>query len=231
LIYIVGFQWFRYYDTFSTDNRYSTGKANRSCTLVHDRYVTLIEASSTTTPSGDPNKLISFFDITQGTYGDFDPSSSGYTVPLLVQTGIGGQNTPSSGYTNGLESIFNTTVYKSSTNSTHNTTTTTTTTSTQSGQSHTGAIVGGAVGGVIGLLLLAFITWFILRRKRSRHTTNSSSETPMSTPLPIPKSYQAPVAEVEDTQYSVHELGGGNSAQNKLLIPPQELPGNDPNFK
>lgn len=39
---------------------------------------------------------------------------------------------------------------------------------------HTGAIAGGVVGGVVGLALIAFLAFFLLRRRRQRQATRGA---------------------------------------------------------
>jgi len=153
-----------------------------------------------------------------------------------VQVAIAGQNKPDGGFVNGLQPIFSRTIYSS--NST-NSTSSSTPVVAPGKSSHTGAIVGGVVGGILGLLLLAGLVWFLLRRrKRNQNTQATNYEAPAPIPPPAPaaglavKPYQPQMAEVGDSQGGFHELGGDSVAVPfKPAIPPQELPGNEPNYR
>lgn len=223
---VTGFQWFQYYK-YQDGVSDTYGKANQSCALVHDSFIAFVDTSPTTTPSGDPDKLISFFDVSQLAYANYDPSRTSYTTPLEVQLGINGQNTPSGGFVSGLKPIFSTSIYSS-----RNSSSTAAPAATPARQSHTGAIVGGVVGGIVGLLLLAALAWWLVRqRRRKQNSTVVNHETPFPVPPPapgtIPKPYQPPMSEFDSSQLAVHELGG-TAAPYKPAIPPQELPGSEP---
>ncbi|KAF3907487.1 hypothetical protein AA313_de0200540 [Arthrobotrys entomopaga] len=220
------FQWIQYYYG-ATGRTNGYGAYNVSCTIPNNRYFMVVSTHG----FGEEfaNYPFAWFDLENLSWGNYNPSTKGYTPPQIVQSTVSGRKAPDSwddtalkdvfaqAYTSGYQAPAATATSASNPTSINTATSSTTPANNGGSKSNTAAVAAGAsVGAVVFIALCAFVWWFLRRRKNRKQ---------------LPDVPYVPATNDECAKKEASELHGGiniSELPNEQVQVPFEIDGHFP---